>query len=405
MMRPELSLPRFDPFDPEFLPDPYPCYQRFRAADPVHSGVPPFPTFRSCHYVFRHDDVVNVLKDPRLGRDRLHGGRAGSAGQEAIARLGRQMVLFRDPPDQLRMRTLLATAFSPDFIRALGPRTEAVARRLAEAVSTRAEFDLMAELAVPLPVLVIASAMGLPDEDADLIKAWSDDLIAVTDPHRSNRVVAHADGVVRDLMRYLRDIIVERRREPGQDLISRMLVARRNGDRLSEDEVVANAMLLLSAGHETTTGLLGNGILALLRQRDQWERLRCERELLPLAVEELLRYDSPIQMTFRFAAEPVILGGRRIEAGEAVAAVIGSANRDPEVFVDPDRLDVGRGGGRHVAFGAGTHFCMGPSLARLEAQIALDALLDSVPDLRLAGEPTWRETTAFRSLARLPLAS
>lgn len=401
----ELTLERFDPFDPRFVPDPYPWYHRLRALEPVHEGAPPFPSVQRCYYAFRYDDVVSILTDPRLGRTRPGARDHDPQAPRWIRRLGRSMVLFNDPPDHLRLRTLLATAFSPDFVQSRRPHIERTVTRLLDGLPDGGTTDLMASFAVPLPVLVIAAILGLPEEDADRIKEWSHALIGATDPRRSVEGVTHAGAAAKELLLYLRDIVRERERRPQEDLLSRMLLARRNGDRLGDDEVLANAMFLLSAGHETTVGLLGNGTLALMRNRSQWDRLVADPSLLGRAIEELLRYDSPIQMTFRFAAEPAILGERRLEPGDAVGAVLGAANRDPEVFADPDRLDIGRSSGRHLAFSLGTHFCMGPALARLEASLAFGALTGRFPALDLAGEPVWRETVSFRALERLPVTS
>lgn len=403
--REELSLQRFDPLDPAFIADPYPLYHRFRALDPVHEGKPPFPSVARCYYAFRYEDVAAVLTDPRLGRTRP-GQRAPTPPEGRSARsVGRGMVLFHDPPEHHRLRTLLATAFSPDFVQSRQPHVERVVRRLIGALPAGEEVDLVEGLAAPLPVLVIGAILGLPDEDADRVRAWSDDLIAATDPRPTLDGVSRASSATAEMLPYLRGIVRERQRAPGDDLISRMLLSRRNGDRLTEEEILSNVILLLSAGHETTAGLLGNGILALLGNPGQWERLPRDPAELPHAVEELVRYDSPIQLTFRFAAEPLTLGEQRIQPGEAVAAVLGAANRDPEIFVDPDRLDLGRSGSRHLAFGIGTHFCMGPGLARMEAGLAFAALRDRFPRAALAGEPVWRARVAFRALRRLPVAT
>lgn len=401
----ELSLARFDPFDPVFLADPYRQYHRFRTVEPVHQGVPPFPSISRCYYVFRYEDVAGCMTDDRLLRTRPGTRGRDPAEPRWIRTLGRSMVLFNDPPDHHRLRTLLATAFSPDFVQGRRAHVEATVDRLISAVPEGAEVDLMSGLLAPLPVHVIAAILGLPEEDHGLVRAWSDDLIAATDPRRSVTGVTRAGDAARELLAYLEDIVRDRSADPGEDLISRMLLARRDGDRLREDEVMANAMLLLSAGHETTVGLLGNGVLALLRNPDEWQRLGREEAVVPAAVEELLRYDSPIQTTFRFAAENLALGGNTLEEGDAVGLVLGAANRDPEVFTEPDRLDIGRAGGRHLAFGLGTHFCMGPALARMEARLALRALRRRFPRLRLAGDPEWRPTISFRALQRLPVTT
>lgn len=397
---------RFDPLDDRVIQDPYPLYDRFRSRDPIHLGAAPFPSVPNCHYAFRYDTVQSLLRDSRLGRTRPGGDeRTGPREPRWVRRLGRRMVLFNDPPEQIRIRGLLAAAFSQDYSQGLRPLVEEVADGLLAEIPDGEPFDAVSALAEPLPVLVIARALGLPPEDSGLIRQWSNNMVAVTDPRGSDVPVEKAARSALQLLAYLRDLLPERRRNPGEDLLSRLLLASRNGEQLTEDEVLANAMLFLSAGHETTVGLLGNGILALVSNPWEMDWLRQERRLLPNAVEELLRYDSPIQMTFRFAHEPLSLEGRAVEQGDAVAAVLGAANRDPAVYEKPHRLDIGRRRARHLAFGAGSHTCMGPGLARMEAEVALDRLLDRFPTLELAGEVERRKMVAFRSLIRLPVAS
>lgn len=405
MSKAKTGLERYDPLDDQWLQDPYPEYHRMRGEAPVHLGEPPFPSVKRCHYAFRHSDVCSILADRRLGR--LRPGQADQRPSEPgwLRRIGRSMVLFNDPPDHTRMRRLLNAAFSPEFVRKLRPRVDALSNRLLASLPRDEPFDLMNGFARPFPILVIAGAMGLPDEDSEQIREWSRSLIEATDPRGSGAPVGRAGRAAVELMRYLQDLLPERRQHPGDDLLSRLLLVQQEGSRLSEDEVLANAMLLLSAGHETTTGLLGNGFLALLQNPSEWRRLRNAPELIPSAIEELLRYDSPVQMTFRFAREPILLGGSRIETGDAVGAVLGSANRDPAVFSDPDRVDIGRSPNPHLAFSLGSHFCMGPELARMEAGAALEAVLRGWPDLELAGTPVRSGTVSFRSLVSLPVAS
>lgn len=396
---------RFDPLDARIMDDPYPVYARLRLREPVHLGEPPFPSVSRCYYAFRHSDVSAIVTDPRLGRTRPGQRGQGPADPRWVRRLGRSMVFFNDPPEHTRIRGLVGAAFDVEFVRGLEPLIRSIAARLLASLPEDEPFDLQTDFAQPLPVLVIAGALGLPDDDFEQIRDWSHDLIGVVDPRGSGAPVERAARSSLELLRYLRERIPERRRNPGDDLLSRLLAVRKDGDRLTEDEVAANAMFLLSAGHETTMGLLGNGLLALLRNPDEWRRLRAEPALIPTAVEELLRYDSPLQMTFRFAREPVSIGDQRVEVGDAVAAVLGSANRDPSVFEDPDRLDVGRRPNSHLAFSAGAHFCMGSGVARMEAKATLEGVLARFPHLELAGRPVRRETVSFRSLLSLPVAS
>jgi cytochrome P450 len=385
--------------------DPYPLYRRLRENDPVHRS----------HAVrgwvlFRHADCVDLLRDPRFSADDRN--LAGYSRQRSMAiRQGlvdpsapqEPVMLRRDPPDHTRLRGLVNKAFTPRAVEKLRPRIEELTEELLFALERRGGFDLIADFAVPLPVTIIAEMLGIPARDRQLFKRWSDHLVGFLDPQASPGPVV-LRRTVEEFFAYLGQIIEQRRRVPADDLLSRLVLAEEAGDRLSEQELHGTVALLLAAGNETTTNLIGNGLLALLRHPEQLERLRSQPELAASAVEELLRWDSPVQFTMRIPTRELEFRGRRFDAGQAVVAVLGSANHDSEVFETPDRLDLGRQDNRHLSFGQGVHFCLGAQLARLEGEVALGALVRRFPDLRLAGgEPKWRRLTFLRGVESLPL--
>ena len=387
----------FNPFDPAVVADPYPYYRLMRERDPVHRNN----TVRAW-FLTRHADVDDLLRDDRFSSD-------GTRSERYVppppgrGRPGRSMLVV-DPPDHTRLRNLVSKAFTPRMVERLRPRIESITAELVGGLAGQPTADLIARFAYPLPVIVIAEMLGVPARDRAQFQEWSAVVVRGLDPFL-DRATQDAVFDARDaLIGYLRGIIDERRREPADDLITAMIAARDKGDFLSEGELVAMCNLLLIAGHETTVNLIGGGTLALLRNRDQLERLRREPALARTAVEELLRYSPPVQWTGRVATVQMELGGRRIAPHQSVVGILAAANRDPEVFEDPDRLDIGRDPNPHLAFGRGIHFCLGAPLAKLEAQIALPMLLERFPDLRLAGEPEPRPTWNLRGLARLPVA-
>ncbi len=391
----------FDPFLPEFIADPYPFYHRLREAEPVHRSPLGF------WVLTRYDDCVTLLRDQRFGRAGFEGMLEAVYGeQREQGRLPTSM-LFRDPPDHTRLRSLVSRAFTPRVIEGLRPRIQQIVDELLDGVRDARQMDVIAELAYPLPVTVICEMLGVPVGDHASIKQWSSDIARSLDaiglPSDLEIAERGREGR-RQLGEYFRGLVPARRRQPRADLLSLLIAAEEQGDKLSEGELLATCILLFIAGHETTVNLIGNGLVALLRHPEELERLREDPALIPSGVEELLRYDGPVQRTARIAQADVELGGHMIEKGQMVVALIGAADRDPAHFAEPDRLDVGRRDNHHIAFGFGIHFCLGAPLARLEGQIALGTLLRRAPGLALGSDALeWRESSVLRGLKALPV--
>jgi pimeloyl-[acyl-carrier protein] synthase len=329
------------PFAPEFLIDPYPIYHYLRTNDPVHWTSSPAMGDWGFWWLTRYADVIAALKDPRLGREesRLVPPDAEPAGPDAHQllhdMLGRWM-LFRDPPTHTRLRGLVSKAFTPRMIERLRPRIEGIAEQLIDEMVAHEQADIIGAFAFPLPVVVIAELLGVPASDRDRFREWSNVIARVIDLGNSEETLDRGTQVTQEMGDYFRGLFAKRRRQPQEDLISAMLATHEQGDTLSEDEVLANCILLLFAGHETTINLVGNGLLALLRNPEQRRLLAEHPELGPAAVEELLRYDSPVQLTFRTAFEDLTIGDQRIQRGQSICTALGGANRDPALFPDPD---------------------------------------------------------------------
>jgi pimeloyl-[acyl-carrier protein] synthase len=390
----------FNPMDPEFLADPYPTYHRLRDEDPVHHSPLDF------WVLTRYEDVAVVLRDPRFIKEPLVSVVAARFGVTVPPGVGLSM-LDRDPPDHTRLRSLVSKAFTPRVVEGLRPRVQTIVDDLITRAEAVGSMDLIEEFAYPIPVNVICEMLGVPVEDHERFKGWSLDIARGLDsvwlppeseiPKRSG-AARHAIGD------YMRELIAERRASPRGDLLSALIAAEEAGDKLSEDELIATCILLLIAGHETTVNLIGNGTLALLRHPEELRRLRETPGLITSAVEELLRYDGPVQRTARITSTEVTIGGRTIAKGEMVMPFIGAADRDPSQFPSPDRLDLGRTDNRHIAFGWGIHFCLGAPLARLEGQIAIDTLVRRLPGLALVDdEPEYRQSLTLRGLKALPV--
>jgi pimeloyl-[acyl-carrier protein] synthase len=391
------------------LENPYPVYALLRTVRPVLEV--PVPDFEGpgAWLLTRHRDVHLALRDPRFSANRL---RAPLIHQN-LDRLppfirqsaeGQRTMLVMDPPDHTRIRKLVNKAFTPKRIGALRGRIEELVDLQLDELANGDPADLIHDLAEPLPAIVIAELLGVPAEDHRQFRQWSTKLIAgLASPKLEARMAS--GEAAQHILDYLSDIIAARRREPRDDLISAMIHAQEESDALSDEELLATSNLLLLAGHETTTNLIGNGVLALLREPEELERLRADPGLLPTAIEELLRFDGPVQATVRVALEDIEIDEHVIPKGALVLVNLGAANRDPEVFEDPDRLDVGRDPNPHVSFGFATHFCMGAPMARLEAEVALGALISRFPKLALADDaPEYRPNPILRGLKKLELS-
>ena len=396
----------FDPYDLELRRDPYPFYRRFLEENPVHRTAD-----SEAWVVSRHEDVSLVLRDARFAA--AAPPNAAQARWEALAELGLdpdfgnqaggESMLFKDPPDHTRMRKLSWPAFTPRAVEALRPKIRRFVDELLDEFSSGDRIDVIGDMAYPLPIMVICEMLAIPESDRPRFKELSRDLAGIVDIPLSPEIMLRGIAAAREFTDYFRELLPHRRRQPGDDVIS-SLATTEGPEGLSENELLATCVQLLFGGHETTQNLIGNGMLALLRHRDAFEQLRNEPSLLPSAVEELLRYDSPGQLAGRWVAEALELGGHTLRPGERVIALMAAANRDPHVFAEPDRLDITRQPNPHLSFGFGIHFCLGAPLARVEGQEAIGALVDRFPDLELEDqEPEWRQTLALRGLASLPV--
>ncbi len=389
----------------DLVADPYPLYHRLRAASPVYPVGPQY-------MLTRYADIAAILRDPRFSSD----GNKGSRRRAALAALtepaATQMreifeliglwMLFSDAPDHTRRRALANRAFTARRVEEMRSRIQMLVDGLLDSVAGAGKMDAIADLAYPLPVIVIAELLGVPVEDRDLIRGWSNEMALFFGANFRN--VAEMHRSLCDFRFYLRDIIARRRATPGDDLLTALLQVTDEGAHLNEEELLGLCLLLLFAGHETTTNLIGNGLLALLRHPDQLARLRHDPTLIGPAVEELLRYDSPVQGTPRIATEEIALGETVIQPGQTLLLLYGAANHDPERFPEPGRLDLTRADNKHLAFAHGPHFCLGAALARMEGQIALGSLLRRAPDLGMATETVeWRPNFLMRGLKALPV--
>jgi len=397
---PALSL--YHLLDPAVLANPYPLFHRLRTEDPVH-----WDPFLHAWIVTRYKDVVTVLHYHSAERtptpEQLTA--IGLASLNPIAEIMVKQMLFLDPPAHTRLRSLASQAFTPQRVEVLRGHIREITNRLLDKVESKGSMDVIADLAEPLPCIVTAEMLGVPVEDYQQLKAWSQDFAEMLgnfqhNPDRAQRILKS----VLDMADYFKSAMREQRTRPRGGLVSSLMNAQIDGDRLTEDEVIANCIVTMVGGQETTTNLIGNGVLALLRNPDQLEKLRSDLSLIPSAVEELLRYESPSQHTARLAPEDTILGGKRIRKRQAVIAVMAAGNRDPERFPDPDRLDISRTENRHLAFGWAAHFCFGAALARIEGQTAFELMLRRLPNWTLDPGPlVWRSNLGLRGLTKLPI--
>jgi len=396
-----------NPFDEAVRLDPYPVYAQMRADVPAQRV--PLPGGRGLWLVTRYADVERALRHPALGKN----VRRALAAEDLpplpdAARPLVEHMLSQDPPDHTRLRALVSQAFTPRLIEGRRDRIQAIADDLLDAVAPRGAMDLLDDYAFPLPIRVITNLLGVPEEDADRFRAWSAAVVSIELATLGLGIAADKVTAMGEFRDYLLALFDRKRRAPGDDLVTGLVRAEDERGALTEDELVAMVFLLLVAGHETTVNLIGNGVLALLRHPDQLALVRDDPALIQPAVEELLRYDGPVETsTMRYALEDLELAGAAIAKGDAVLVVLASANRDGAQFPDPDRLDVTRPDNRHLAFGKGLHYCLGAPLARMEATIALATLLRRLPGLRLAADPATlsiRPSFLIRGLHALPVA-
>ena len=400
-----MPIPPFDLASPAFKANPHPTYARLRESEPVHRARLGFR--RGAWLVSRYDDVEALLKDPRFAKNpqnaRKEGGGSDAPWMPGFLRPLTRNMLDLDAPDHTRLRALVQKAFTPRLVEGLRPRIHALANELLDR-GGEGRMELVGGFALPIPLTIIAELLGVPVGDQQRFHRWTTRIVSVSSPVDIVGVLP----AVRSLFRYLRKLFDARRAEPRDDLITALVQAEEAGDRLSEDELLGMVFLLLAAGHETTVNLIGTAALVLAQNPAQAEELRANPSRMKTAVEELARYASPVELaTERYAREDLSLCGVPIRRGEMVLGVIGSANRDPAHFGNPDTLDLARDPNRHLAFGMGAHYCLGAPLARLETQIALSVLLERAPGLRLAvpaASLRWRKHAFLRGLRELPLA-
>ncbi len=401
----QVPLSLYHLLDPQVLANPYPLYRRLRTEDPVH-----WDPYLHAWIVTRYQDVITVLT--RFSADRTpspeYFERLGAPEVSPIATVMVKQMLFMDAPAHTRLRTLAAPAFMPARVHVLRDHVRQIASNLIDDIVARGsgKMDLLADFAEPFPAIVTAELLGVPVEDHVRLKDWSGTFAGMLgnfqhNPERLGDVLQAAQN----LTAYFQNAILEQRKNPRPGLVDSLMTSEVDGDRLTDEEVVANCIVTMVGGQETTTNLIGNGMLTLLRNPQALARLRSENEIVPAAVEELLRYESPSQHTARLAPRDVVLGGKQIRKRDAVIAVMAAGNRDPERFPQPDRLDFDRSDNRHLAFGWAAHFCFGAPLARLEGHIAFETLLQRFPVLRLTNENlAWRENLGLRGLRSLPLS-
>ena len=391
----------YNPLSARTAQDPYPTYAKLRARDPVHRS-----RLLQAWVFTRYADVDAILRDHRRFSSDPRKRPAPRRRRASLPRAEEPSMLFLDPPDHTRLRALVNKAFTPRAVAALEPHVRELATTLLDAVDDPSAFDLMEAVAKPLPVIVIAEMLGIPPEDRARFAVWSDQRARILEPTLTAGERETAEAAMRALDDYLMPIIGARRADPRDDVISALAQAEEEGDRLTEREVLIMLRLLLVAGNETTTNLIGNGMLALLRHPDQLAALRDDPALIPSAVEELLRFDSPVQVDVRYALDDCDVNGFALRRGDGVVMLLGAANRDPDRFPAPDRLDVGRREQNHLAFGRGIHHCLGAPLARLEGRVVLETLIERFGSLRLLDpRPAFRNSVVLRGLHALPVSA
>ncbi len=392
--------------DPEVRANPYPFYAQLRSQDPVH-----WDEELGFWVLTRYADIASVYHDPRFSR--AQGLRRGyerlpeseQVIAEPVYHSFSKTMFYSDPPYHTRLRGLVNSAFTPAAVEQMRPYVERTVDNLLDAVQANGQMDVIHDFAYPLPIMVIAQMLGLPAEERVRFKKWSDDLFAILGsvPH-APELMERAAHSLNELTSYVTELSEARRKHPGEDLLTALVEATEEGQHLSQAELVANMIILLSAGHETTSNLIGNGLLALLQNPDQMQKLRAQPDWIASAVEEMMRYDNPVQISYRSAAEDVEIGGKCIHKGQLVNSILAAGNRDPEHYSEPDRFDITRDEGKHLGLGLGIHFCLGAPLLRLEAQVAFTSILHRFLELRLATETLeWQEHPIFRGVKSLPV--
>ena len=397
---------KFNPFLAEFQSDPYPTYHRLRVEDPVHRS---FDTW----VITRYADVKAVLRDPRFGADQVpkriknksHYFEEQQRDIKTLVQMSGKFFFYLDPPDHTRLRGLVSKAFSAKVVERMRPQIHEIVDESINKVRDTGVMDIVVDLSCPLPVIVIARMLGVPAEDSSKLGQWSNEMSRIIDPLMSLEDYDHLNQVAVAFTEYFRGLIVERRKRPKEDLISALIAARDQGDKLSEDELLSVCLMLFLTGEETTVHTIGNGMLALLRHPDQMELLKRNPTIIQSAVEEILRYDSPVQQTARIAREDVEIGDKIIRSGENVLVSLGAANRDPAQFSNPAQLDLIRDENHHLAFSDSIHYCLGAALARIQSQIAINTLVQRLPNLKLNTEKLeWRKNINIRGLKSLPVS-
>ncbi len=383
------TIERLNPFVQEFISDPYTHYRRYREQDPVHWGVSSNPQLQGAWYVFRYEDVMKIMEDKRFGREFIKREDAETTpvptAYKTFLTMVSKWIVFREPPDHTRLKSLVSKAFTTRVVENLRPCVYQIADSLLDNVHARGEMDLVEEYAFRLPIMVIAMMLGADPNDHPLFRQWA---LALQNASASRlkpppAIYENAEKASQEFINYFKPIITDRRANPQDDLISNLVKAADEGDKLTDEEIVATCTHLLTAGHETTVNLIAKGTLALLRNPNALQLLRSHPEYMPNAIEEMIRYDTPIQMITRWAYADIEIGGQQIKRGDSVGLMLGSANRDPARYKNPEVFDIQREDTKSCGFGGGIHYCLGSSLARAEGQIALNVLLNRLPELHL----------------------
>lgn len=385
----------------EFLKDPYPFYDKLRSANPVSKVT---LLKYSGWYITRYDEAVMILKDTRFkNRPPLP---QASKKYNDLKKIQNDMMVFKNPPDHTRLRKLVSNVFSPQVVENYRPYIEETVNDLIDRVQNKKSMDIVSDFAFPLTSLVIAKIVGVPEEDRSQFKEWAASLIQTIDIKRDRNNLVNGNDTAVKVLDYFKELIKKRKQNPKDDLISMLIMEEQQGEKLTEEELLATCILLIIAGHETTVNLISNSMLSLLNHPDQLKKLKETPSLMETAVEEFSRYESPTQMTARVASEDIEINNKIIREGDQVYIFLGAVNHDPKKFTEPNRLDISRNPNPHLAFGYGIHFCLGSTLARVEAKIAINVLLQRMSNIQLTqSTPKWKELTGFRSLKELPITA